>query len=198
MMTRDVYQMTPQRIRARRRNGQWLGSRCDGAARRAQPAPAAHTILAPHDLIRRSKTLDNVPLGFHGSRCRPCQRRVATSPRGFPGAAKRATIAGMSWHHIPKDDAWKQAHLAMLAKLGKRAWLHCDDCRHSVMIEPHELAHRHRLDMLTPLLTISKAMRCTRCGARKGCCWPEPHNTRRGDKECAAPPHVRGVPLGTA
>jgi hypothetical protein len=23
-------------------------------------------------------------------------------------------------------------------------------------------------------------MRCTRCGARKGCCWPEPHNTRRG------------------
>jgi len=31
----------------------------------------------------------------------------------------------MSWHHIPKDDAWKQAHLALLAKLGKRAWLHC-------------------------------------------------------------------------
>jgi hypothetical protein len=26
----------------------------------------------------------------------------------------------MSWHHIPKDDAWKQAHLAMLAKLGKQ------------------------------------------------------------------------------
>jgi hypothetical protein len=49
----------------------------------------------------------------------------ATSARGFPGAAKRATIAGMSWHHIPKDDAWKQAHLAMLVKLpGKRASLH--------------------------------------------------------------------------
>ena len=45
-----------------------------------------------------------------------------------------------SMHHIPKDDAWKQAHLAMLVRLGKRAWLHCDDCRHSVMIEPHELA----------------------------------------------------------
>jgi hypothetical protein len=26
------------------------------------------------------------------------------------------------------------------------------------MIEPHELAQRHRLDILTPLLTISKAM----------------------------------------
>jgi hypothetical protein len=62
--------------------------------------------------------------------------------------AKCATIVGMSWHHIPKDDAWKQVHLAMLVKLGKRAWLHCD-CRDSVMIEPHELAQRHHLDMLT-------------------------------------------------
>jgi hypothetical protein len=87
-------------------------------------------------------------------------------------------MTGMSWHHVPKDDVWKRAHLAMSARLRKRAWLHCDGCRHSVMIEPHELAQRHRLDMLTPLLTISRAMRCTRCGARKGCCWPEPHNTR--------------------
>jgi hypothetical protein len=79
-------------------------------------------------------------------------------------------------------DAWKKAHLAMLAKLGKRAWLHCDGCRHSIMIEPHELAQGHRLDMLTPLLTISKAMCCTRCGARMGCCWPEPHNTRAGER----------------
>jgi hypothetical protein len=37
--------------------------------------------------------------------------------------------------------------------------------RHRIMIEPHELAQRHQLDMQTPLLTISKAMRCTRCGA---------------------------------
>ena len=105
---------------------------------------------------------------------------IATIPRGFPGAAKRATIVGMSWHHIPKDDAWKQAHLTMLVKLGKRAWLHCDDCRHSIMVEPAELAQRHRLDMQTPLLTISKAMRCTRCGARRGCCWPEPHDMQTG------------------
>ena len=33
-----------------------------------------------------------------------------------------------------------QARLPMLVKLGKRAWLHCDDCRHSIMIEPHEFA----------------------------------------------------------
>jgi DNA-directed RNA polymerase subunit RPC12/RpoP len=64
------------------------------------------------------------------------------------------------------------------ARLGKRAWLHCDDCRHSIMIEPREFAQQHGLDMLTPLLTISRAMRCTRCGSRKGCCWPETHDTR--------------------
>jgi hypothetical protein len=26
----------------------------------------------------------------------------------------------MHWHPIPKDDAWKQAHLAMVKGLGKR------------------------------------------------------------------------------
>ena len=30
----------------------------------------------------------------------------------------------------------ESGYLAMLVKLGKRAWLHCDDCRHSIMIEP--------------------------------------------------------------
>jgi hypothetical protein len=94
----------------------------------------------------------------------------------------------MSWHHIPKDDAWKQAHLAMLVRLGKRAWLHCDDCQHSVMIEPSELAQRHWLDMLTPLLAISKAMRCTHCGARRGCCWPEPHSCEPGSRLAKSQP----------
>ena len=30
----------------------------------------------------------------------------------------------------------------MLVKLGKRAWLHCDDCRHSIMIERTEFRRR--------------------------------------------------------
>jgi hypothetical protein len=72
----------------------------------------------------------------------------------------------MSWHHMPKDDAWKQAHLAMLVKLGKRAWLHRNDCRHSVTIEPAELAQRHQLDMQTPLLTISKQCAAHAVGRR--------------------------------
>jgi hypothetical protein len=155
---------------ARCRHGQRLGRRRDISARRAKPTPAAHAIFAASDLVRRPKRLDNVSLGFHGSKMYVKCRASTTSPRGFPGAAKGSTMTGMSWHHVPKDDAWKQAHLAMLERLGKRASLHCDGCRH-IMIEPCELAQRHRFDMLTPLLTISKAMRCTRCGARKGCCW---------------------------
>ena len=86
----------------------------------------------------------------------------------------------MDWHPTPKDDAWRQAHLAMLERLGKDAWLCCDECAHTAMVKPREFAERHGLDMLTPLLTVSRRMRCTRCGARKGGCRPAPHDTRRG------------------
>ena len=34
--------------------------------------------------------------------------------RGLDG--NRPSPHRMSWHHIPKDDAWKQAHLAMVAR----------------------------------------------------------------------------------
>jgi hypothetical protein len=57
-------------LRAGRRDRYRLGSRCDGAARRAKPTAAAHAILWPHDLVRWPKALDNVALGFHGARCR--------------------------------------------------------------------------------------------------------------------------------
>jgi len=43
------------------------------------------------------------------------------------------------------------------------------------------------------VLKISKAMRCTRCGARKGCCWPEPHNRRRARVE-GRPGRAAGLP----
>ena len=66
----------------------------------------------------------------------------------------------MSWHRTPTDDAWKQAHLAMVEGLGKRLWLGCDGCQHAVMIAPCTLAERHGLDMRTPLLPLSRALRC--------------------------------------
>jgi predicted adenine nucleotide alpha hydrolase (AANH) superfamily ATPase len=65
----------------------------------------------------------------------------------------------MDWHPTPKDDAGRQAHLAMLERLGKEVWLRCDGCAHTVMIKPRDFAERHGLDMLTPLLTISRRMR---------------------------------------
>ena len=74
----------------------------------------------------------------------------------------------MSWHPTPTDDAWKQAHLAMVEGLGKRLWLGCDWCQHAIVIAPRELADWHGLDMLTPLLTLSRALRCARWGERKG------------------------------
>jgi hypothetical protein len=46
-------------LRARRRDGHRLGSRGDGAARRATPAPAAHPVFAPHDLVRWPKAFDH-------------------------------------------------------------------------------------------------------------------------------------------
>jgi len=71
------------------------------------------------------------------SRCggRPSTFKDVAQPalnRDQPLAAfqvRRRALGGMSWHHIPKDDVWKQAHLAMLVRLGKPAWLHCDDCQ---------------------------------------------------------------------
>jgi hypothetical protein len=58
---------------------------------------------------------------------------------------ERGTIAAMDWHPTPKDDAWRQTHLAILEGLGKDAWLRCDACSHSVMIPPRQLAERHGL-----------------------------------------------------
>jgi hypothetical protein len=80
----------------------------------------------------------------------------------------------VDWHHTPKDGAWREAHLAMLVKLGMGLHLRCDACHHSVSEDPRLFAARHNLELLTPMLTISKVLRCTRCGARKGRAMPEP------------------------
>src|SRR5688572_18373799 len=78
-------------FRAGRRDRHRLGSRRDGAARRAKPTAAAHAILWPHDLVGWPKALDNVSLGFHGP-----QDVVETSgERHQPSRS----IASMNRHH---------------------------------------------------------------------------------------------------
>lgn len=64
---------------------------------------------------------------------------------------------------------------ARMRNSAMQRWLGCDWCQHHVMIAPRELADRHGLDMQTPLLMLSRALRCTRCGERKGHACIEPH-----------------------
>jgi hypothetical protein len=80
----------------------------------------------------------------------------------------------MDWHRIPKDDAWKQAHLQMLVNLNMNLMLRCDHCAHGTVEDPRLFAARHNLDVLTPMLTVSRKLRCTRCGEQKGRATPEP------------------------
>jgi hypothetical protein len=68
----------------------------------------------------------------------------------------------------------REAHLAMLVKLGMGLHLRCDACHHSVNL----FAARNNLHLLTPMLTVSKALRCMHCGARKGRAVPEPSSGR--------------------
>ena len=78
---------------------------------------------------------------------------------------------------VLKDDAWRQAHLAMLEGLQMQALLRCDACGRSMLVDPREFAERHGLNMLTPMLTISRRLRCTACGERKAGCRPAPPNS---------------------
>jgi hypothetical protein len=37
--------------------------------------------------------------------------------------------------------------------------MRCDECAHTLMVKPREFAETHGIEMLTPLLTISRRMR---------------------------------------
>jgi len=127
---------------------------------------AEQAILQAHDLIRRADPIDDV-FFIHGPNVALAGEYCHNPSRLSPGA-NHCILAGMSWHRTPTDNAWKQAHLAMVEGLGKRLWLGCDGCQNTVMIAPRELADRHGLDMHTPLQTLSRALRCTRCGEGRG------------------------------
>ncbi|MGE0629290.1 MAG: hypothetical protein AB7O43_15810 [Hyphomicrobiaceae bacterium] len=80
----------------------------------------------------------------------------------------------MSWHKIPRDDAWKQVSPASVDALGQMLWLRCA-CGRNCYVEPLSFADRHGLDHRTPLLRISQALRCSKCGEKKGWCAPKPY-----------------------
>jgi hypothetical protein len=82
------------------------------------------------------------------------------------------------WHPQPRDGAWRQVHLAHVESLGKKLWLQCV-CGHASEPLPRAFAEQHALPMSTPLLSIARRLRCTRCGERKAHCRPEPYRTPR-------------------
>ena len=79
------------------------------------------------------------------------------------------------WHNEPKNDEWRDVHLAYVESLGQRLWLRCNSCSHSITPAPREFAHHHHLDMKTPLLTIGRRLKCSKCNERKAHCWPKPY-----------------------
>ncbi len=79
------------------------------------------------------------------------------------------------WNRLPKDNAWRQVHLAYMVEMANRLWLRCDVCGHEVYPEPLAFADEHHLDMTTPLLLISRRLRCSKCGSRKCGYRPEPY-----------------------
>ena len=85
----------------------------------------------------------------------------------------------MSWHTLPKDDAWKQVHLAYLVDIGRRLWFRCNKCGHDVVEKPDAFSARHQIEPIMPLLLIARRLRCSRCGARKAHAWPEPYAGKR-------------------
>jgi hypothetical protein len=56
------------------------------------------------------------------------------------------------WHNEPKNDDWREVHLAHVESLGNRLWLHCNACGHSMTPEPRAFAKEHDLDMQTQLI----------------------------------------------
>lgn len=80
---------------------------------------------------------------------------------------------------MPKDEAWRQVTLTHIAGLGQRLWIHCTACWHERFEEPLGFGAAHRLTGSTPLLAISLRLVCSRCGARKAHCNPEPYSIGR-------------------
>ena len=63
------------------------------------------------------------------------------------------------WHSAPKNDAWREVHLAHVESLGSKLWLRCNVCGHSMTPEPGAFAHLHHLDMETPRPPLLKKER---------------------------------------
>lgn len=77
---------------------------------------------------------------------------------------------------VPKDDAWREVTLDHLGSNGHTTlWLDCAHCHHWVYEPLETFRARTGLAGDTPLLMISLALKCTRCGENWGRCKPKPY-----------------------
>ncbi len=97
------------------------------------------------------------------------------------------------WHKEPRNDAWREVHLAHVESLGSQLWLRCNACGHSLTPEPREFAHLHHLDMETPLLTIGVRAAARRCDDGESATWNQLSVSMRDKKRRRS---QRGAPEG--
>jgi hypothetical protein len=66
-------------------------------------------------------------------------------------------------YRFPKDDAWTQCTLRGLLDEDKRLWLHCYGCHRHRYVDTRAWVEKNAVDIDTPILLISRRVRCTRC-----------------------------------
>jgi hypothetical protein len=63
-------------------------------------------------------------------------------------------------HWFTIDDAWKQCRMRRLVDDGQRLWLHCYGCHRHRYVNTLAWVEKKAVD--TPILLISRRVRCTR------------------------------------
>jgi hypothetical protein len=99
----------------------------------------------------------------------------------------------MTWHTLPKDDAWRLVTPLSVEALGNRLWLRCNACGHDLIVPAVEWCTSRHLRADMPLLLIARRLRCERCGERKAHCWPEPHDSLQARMGLRAAPAGEGA-----
>ncbi len=57
----------------------------------------------------------------------------------------------MTWHTIPKDDAWRRVTPLTVEALGQRLWLLCSACGHGLIVPAVEWSTSSNVPADTPL-----------------------------------------------
>ena len=96
-------------------------------------------------------------------------------------------------HRIPKGDAWRLCILRSILDRGQRLWIVCESCQRSEYRDAPAWIAAHHIELDTPLLTVSRRIRCVRCWRCAVTVRAEPFDGNHGGWSC-----VEGSPKPTA